>query len=155
MRGYRYAEKCLYSYEENVKELDRLEGRIAELKASSDVRGLDYSAGATVNDTHSDPVSGYVEELDRLERRYRKCVHRVDAVKRLRADLLRESRRDEQHRLILEEYYLARRPVTRILESTGWSRGSFFARRYDLVMRTLSYLLEVDSLTIGIDSPER
>lgn len=142
-RRYRYAEKCLYGYRENEAELERLRVELEELRQSCSVHGQSYGNEYGVSSGH-DPVSTYVEQIDRTERRIQHIERRVYPVRRLIADLKEHTRENDHQRLILECFYMEREPVTSILERTHWSRSAFFARRYDLVMRTLGYLLEKD-----------
>ncbi len=141
MRKYRYAEKCLYSYKENEQELAHLNDQLQELRHYGDVHGYRYDAQGRAGG-YSDPVCSYVAQIEAIERRLIRARRRVYPVRLLREDVKGEGRTNEHHRLILEEFYIEHIPMTTLLEATHWSRSAFFARRYDLVVRALNYLLE-------------
>lgn len=144
MREYRYAEKCLYSYKGNEELLSDVRAELSELRQRGDIHGYMYDVPSKSSRGHTDPVSSYVSALESAERRVMRLMRRVVPVRRLRKDVKGGGRRNAHHRLILEEYYIEHVPMTTLLASVHWSRSAFFARRYDLVLRAISYLMQQD-----------
>ncbi len=143
---YRYAEKCLYSYRKNLSLLEGFSNELEILRSCGDVHAQDYSGRINSSAGNADPIHGYVHKILTLERKIESLIRRTKPITCLHEYL--QSSLDTMHKhylRILELYYFAHIPITRIIEITRWNRSTFYSRRYSLVCIAVSYFIKRES----------
>ena len=141
--AYRKVKKCLRRYKINTARLEELRAELKELQAGSDIHAQDYSGRIMMGAVGADPVGAYVQRKLNLEHRISVLERYTQPIQQLQDDLQRSTDRVSRHMLlILEQYYLAGVPMTRLLEVTGWSRSTFYSRSLSLVSLAISYFVE-------------
>lgn len=143
INAYRHAEKCLRGYKINTARLEQLRAELIDLQAESDIHAQDYKGRVMSGAVGADPVSSYVHRVMNIEHRISVLERYTLPVQQLREDLQRSTDTASRNMLlVLEQYYLAGVPMTRLLEVTGWNRSTFYSRRLSLVTLAVSYFVE-------------
>lgn len=139
---FRFAERCLYDYLENVARLEALRVELRALDALSSVRGLSYD-GALGGGEPYDAVSARLEKIERVEQNILFLERRTRPVERLLADLsspyVLEPARKEMLE-ILRLRYLHANTWERVMESLQMGKTTFMRRRRELVDMAVRYL---------------
>ena len=140
---YRYTEKVLYSYKNNVNVSEKLIGELDMLRNAGDISGQSYGNSGKVSGI-LDPVLAYVMRVEGLESKLKRVMRRVKAVDTLREDLRNgnvitvTSARDLLK--ILNEHYIEKQTVSAFLGIHNWVRSTFYARKHELVLIAGEYL---------------
>lgn len=139
---FRFAERCLYDYLENVARLEALRVELRALDALSSVRGLAYD-GAPGGGEPYDAVSARLEKIERVEQNILFLERRTRPVEMLLADLsssyVLEPARKEMLE-ILRLRYLHANTWGRVMESLQIGKTTFLRRRRELVDMAVRYL---------------
>ena len=140
---FRFAERCLYDYLENVARLEALRTDLKVLDAASSVNGQNYD-GLPCLGYLRDAVSARLERIENLEEDIRYLERRTEPIRRLyddlRAGYVLDGSPKTILRGILELFYLGENTWQATAEELGLSRMSFFRRRNELVGLSLRYL---------------
>ncbi|MBR0253794.1 MAG: hypothetical protein IJQ57_10640 [Synergistaceae bacterium] len=142
---YRYIEDCLSNYPSNLSRLEVLQKDLELLRASTDVQAQNYSAVNNSPKTkHSDPVPEYVQRIEKLENEIakldRKTTQITKMIKDLKSPYALEGSKNSDFIKILGLHYFSGNPLFIILETTGWSRATFFRKKRQLFDLALQYL---------------
>jgi len=139
---FRFAERCLYDYLENVARLEALRVELRALDALSSVRGLAYD-GAPGSGEPYDAVSARLEKIERVEQNILFLERRTRPVEMLLADLsspyVLEPARKEMLE-ILRLRYLHANTWERVMNALRISQATFARRRRALVEMAERYL---------------
>ena len=140
---FRFAERCLYDYLENVARLEALRADLRTLDALSSAKGQTYDALPCLGYLR-DAVSARLERIERVEQDILHLERRTLPVRRLHNDL-RESYVLEGSpkmilRRILELFYLGENTWQATAEELGLGKTSFFQKRKELVELAIRYL---------------
>lgn len=140
---FRFAERCLYDYLENVARLEVLRADLKVLDAASSVNGQNYD-GLPCLGYLRDAVSARLERIENLEEDIRYLERKTEPIRRLyddlRAGYVLEGSPKTTLRRILELFYLGENTWQATAEELRLSRMSFFRRRNELVGLSLRYL---------------
>lgn len=140
---FRFAERCLYDYLENVARLEVLRADLKVLDAASSVKGQTYDALPCLGHLQ-DAVSARLERIENLEEDIRYLERRTEPIRRLyddlRAGYVLEGSPKTILRGILELFYLGENTWQATAEELGLGRTSFFEKRKELVELTIRYL---------------
>ena len=141
---YRYAEKCLYDYPMNKSRLKILMEDLRVLRAGSDVHVQQYDKVTGQYYIAYDPVSSYVEKIDRLESLIKRIERNSAPITSLIQDLKTPNATDKSKYLdyvkILELYYFGGNPLDVVAQNIHCSRSTLFYKRRELVRMTIGYL---------------
>ena len=139
---FRFAERCLYDYLENVARLEALRVELRALDALSSVRGLAYD-GAPGSGEPYDAVSARLEKIERVEQNILFLERRTRPVEMLLADLsspyVLEPARKEMLE-ILRLRYLHANTWERVMSILKIGKATFLRRRRELVDMAVRYL---------------
>lgn len=140
---FRFAERCLYDYFENVARLEVLRADLRTLDALSSAKGQTYDALPCLGYLR-DAVSARLERIENLEEDIRYLERKTEPIRRLyddlRAGYVLEGSPKTILRGILELFYLGENTWQATAEELRLSRMSFFRRRNELVGLSLRYL---------------
>ena len=141
---FRYTEKCLYNYHENLARLDVLKEDLRVLRCSSDVKAQSYQLTFFFTGEHSDPVARYVEKIERLEAQIKRLQRSTAPITKLIEDLKNLSNnvnsRIKEYEKVLELFYFGGVSLSEIAAELHRSRRTISARRHSLVMKAAGYL---------------
>ena len=136
---YKYAEKCLYDYPMNLSRLKVLHEDLRVLRAGSDVHAQTGQIYIVF-----DPVSSYVEKLDRLESQIKRIERNTTPITTLHNDLTQSSKsgsnRKADYLKILDLYYFDGSSLDFVVQALHCSRSTLFYKRRELVRLTIGYL---------------
>lgn len=139
---FRFAERCLYDYKENVARLEALRVELRALDAMSSVRVQTYG-GIPGNGEPQDAVSARLEKIEKVEQNILSLERRTRPVEMLLADLsspyVLEPARKEMLE-ILRLRYLHTNTWERVMESLKMGKATFVRRRRELVDMAVRYL---------------
>lgn len=139
---FRFAERCLYDYLENVARLEALRVELRALDAISSVRVQTYD-GIPGNGEPHDAVSVRLEKIEKVEQNILSLERRTRPVEMLLADLsspyVLESARKEMLE-ILRLRYLHANTWERVMDSLQIGKTTFLRRRRELVDMAVRYL---------------
>lgn len=139
---FRFAERCLYDYLENVARLEALRVELRALDALSSVRGLAYD-GVPGGGEPYDAVSARLEKIERVEQNILFLERRTRPVEMLLADLsspyVLEPARKEMLE-ILRLRYLHANTWERVMSILKIGKATFLRRRRELVDMAVRYL---------------
>lgn len=140
--GFRFAERCLYDYLENVARLEALRVELRALDSLSSVRVQKYD-GIPGNGEPQDTVSARLEKLERIEQHILSLERRTRPVEMLLADLsspyVLEPARKEMLE-ILRLRYLHANTWERVMSILKIGKATFLRRRRELVDMAVRYL---------------
>jgi len=140
---FRFAERCLYDYLENVARLEALRTDLKVLDAISSVKVQNYD-GTPGSGYPSDSVSGRLQRIERVEEDILYLERRTLPIRRLyddlRAGYVLEGSPKTTLRRILELFYLGENTWQATAEELGLSRASFFRKKEELVRLSIRYL---------------
>jgi hypothetical protein len=140
---FRFAERCLYDYLENVARLEVLRTDLRMLDAASSVKVQNYD-GVPGSGYPSDSVSGRLQRIEKVEEDILHLERRTLPIRRLYNDLRENYVLADSPKMILrgilELFYLGENTWQATAEELGLSRMSFFRRRNELVALSLRYL---------------
>ncbi len=136
----------LEDYPANLTRIDVLKKDLEVLRAQSDVKGQIYDRVYQSQDNRSlsDPVSEYVQRLEKCEKDIQRLIRITEPITRMIQDLkspysLKPSLNSDFIK-ILGLHYFGRNPVSITLSTTGWSRASFFRKKKQLIKLAQTYL---------------
>lgn len=139
-------EECLQDYPANFSRVEVLKKDLQILRARGDVQAQNY-VRIYNNDsrtTHSDPVANYFEEIQKKEEEIDRLKRIIDPITKMIQDLKTpyalDSSLNSDFIKILGLSYFGRNTVESILDSTGWSRASYFRKKKKLAELARSYL---------------
>lgn len=139
-------EECLQDYPANFSRVEVLKKDLQILRARGDVQAQNY-VRIYNNDsrtTHSDPVANYFEEIQKKEEEIDRLKRITDPITKMIQDLKTpyalDSSLNSDFIKILGLSYFGRNTVENILDSTGWSRASYFRKKKKLAELARSYL---------------
>lgn len=143
---YRFAERCLYTYKENLARLEVLREDLRVIRSLSSVKVQDYDYN-TISSTpggHGDPVVERLLRIEHLEEKITGLERRTKPITRLLEDLespyvLEESRRATLLK-ILQYVYLGGNSWQDAANELRLGRSAFFDRRRELVNIAIRYL---------------
>lgn len=140
----RLAEKCLYSYNENLARLDVLRQDLKVLRATSSVQAQRYDAVSRSRGSHSDPVMARMLHIEELERVIVWLERRTLPIQRLVADLegpdvLQNSPKSDLLR-VLRLLYFGKNLPSQVAQEMRVSRHFVYDRRNELRKMAVSYL---------------
>ena len=139
---FRFAERCLYDYLENVARLEALRVELRALDAISSVRVQTYD-GIPGNGEPHDAVSVRLEKIEKVEQNILSLERRTRPVEMLLADLsspyVLEPARKEMLE-ILRLRYLYGNTWGRVMDELRIPQTTFARRRRDLVDMAGRYL---------------
>jgi hypothetical protein len=140
---FRFAERCLYDYLENVARLEVLHTELKTLDAMSSARGQTYD-GVPGSGSPSDAVSARLERIERVEQDILHWERRTKPIGRLLNDLespdvLEDSPKVELLK-ILRLRYFGLNTWRRVQDAVGLGESTFARRRRELVDMAGRYL---------------
>ena len=140
---FRFVERCLYEYHENVARLAALRERLATLYSTSTagVQGWDSNGHSS---SPSDPVATRELRIISLEDEISKLLQRTAPITRLMADLsapyVLEGSPKFELAQVARMYYFGGNDKGKVLEKLCMSRRTLYRRRVELVHMAISYL---------------
>ncbi len=141
-RPFRFAERCLYDYQENVARLELLRG---DLRRLSSISVTNYEVeGAPSIGAHSDPVWAYVQRVSDLEEEITSLARRTEPIMRLVADLeasyvLQGSPKADMLK-VLKTVYFGKNTKDQAADALGMARKTLYRIRNELVALAIRYL---------------
>ena len=141
---FKFTEKCLYHYKDNLARLNVLNDDLKILRAGSDVHVQTYQLTFNFSGMPSDPVASYVEKIQSLESQIKRLERRTAPITRLIKDLasVRSSKNNffADCRAVLELFYFQRLTLLDVAAELGKSRRTISSRREALVKKAAGYL---------------
>ena len=138
---FRFAEGCLYNYQENLARLERLRADLAKLSSRT---VTNYEAEGHAAGTHSDPVLKCVQQREALEGEIAGLERRTDPVTRLLADLespnVLKGSPYAQIAKILRLYYFGKNSREQISNELKIGMRTIYEKRAELVKMAIRYL---------------
>ena len=140
---FRFAERCLYEYQENVARLEKLRDRLSVLYVSS------TAAVQNWNVTHgkgavSDPVAIRELKILNLEEEITRLAERTEPITKLKADLeapyVLEGSPKYELAQVMKMYYFGGNDRKNAGEKLGMSRKTLYNKRKTLVKMVLYYM---------------
>ena len=141
----RLAEKCLYSYNENLARLDVLRKDLKVLRVTSSVQAQRYDAvSAHGNGGHSDPVMARMLRIEGMERLISWLERRTLPIQRMVADLegpdvLPNSPKADLLK-VLRLLYFGNNLLSQVADEMKVSRQFVHNKREELRKMAISYL---------------
>jgi hypothetical protein len=140
--SFRFAERCLYEYQENVARLATLRQKLAALDASTSAHVQSFEPGHAAS--HGDPVAIRVLKRESLEEEISRLSRRTEPITRLMADLeapyvLEGSPKYEMAK-VARLYYFGKSGKGQTADKMSVSRSSLYRRRKELIRMTIFYL---------------
>ena len=138
--------ECLQDYPANLTRIDVLKKDLDVLRTQTDVKAQNYVRvyQGDRDRTPSDPVSDYVQKIEKLEKEIEKLIRITEPITRMIQDLKSpyalEASLNSDFIKILGLHYFGRNSLPVILDTTGWSRASFFRKKKQLIKLVRSYL---------------
>ena len=140
---FRFAERCLYDYLENVARLEVLRTDLRVLDAASSVKVQNYDR-TPGSGYPSDSVSGRLQRIERVEENILHLERRTLPIRRLYDDLRENYVLADSPKMILrgilELFYFGENTREATAEELGLSRASFFRKKEELVRLSIRYL---------------
>lgn len=141
---FRFAEKCLYGYKQNIAGLDVLRNDLQTIRSCTDVHAQNYDTALTFTGTPSDPVQNRLIKIETLEARIQHLERMTQPVTRLVNDLtapyvLDDSKKTEMYEL-MQLYYFGQNSINSVMEALHMSRRNVYNRRKELVKMAMAYL---------------
>ena len=138
---FRFAEGCLYNYQENLARLDRLRTDLAKVSSRT---VTNYEAEGHAAGTHSDPVLKCVQQREALEGEIAGLERRTEPVTRLIADLespyVLEGSPKAVLAKILRMCYFAGNPKEQVALHLHLDRRRIYEKRDELVKLAIKYM---------------
>lgn len=139
---FRFAERCLYEYQENAARLEQLR---ADLEHLSSVSVTNYEAeGAPPAGGHSDPVWAYVGRVMDIEEEIARLARRTEPITRMRANIeapyVLEGSLKYELAQVMKLYYFGGNDKGKAAKTLGMSRRTLYNKREQLVRMTLRYM---------------
>lgn len=139
---FRFAERCLYEYQENVARLATLRQKLAALDASTSAHVQSFEPGHAAS--HGDPVAIRVLKRESLEEEISRLSRRTEPITRLMADLeapyvLEGSPKFEMAK-VARLYYFGGNNKAQAADKLGMGRTKFYEVRRNLVKRLIWYM---------------
>ena len=138
---FKYTEKCLYEYKQNIVKLDRLMADLSLLRLQGDVKAQSYDFTPSSPGSHSEPVFAFLVSVENLERKIKTLERITEPVKMLMAELDQNGhgRRSSMWLTLLELYYFDNYSVQAVTRELHVSRSMFFELKNSLVKKAMSY----------------
>ena len=137
---FRFAEGCLYNYQENLARLERLRADLAKLSSRT---VTNYEAEGHAAGTHSDPVLKCVQQREALEGEIVGLERRTEPITRLTADLespdVLKGSPHAQMAKILRLYYFGKNPRDLIANALSINIRTVYKMREKLVRMAIRY----------------
>ena len=141
-----FVNECLQDYPANLTRMNVLKKDLETLRSQTDVKAQNYVRvyQGDRDRTPGDPVSEYVQKIEKLEKEIDTLRRITEPITRMIQDLKSpyalEVSLNSDFIKILGLHYFGRNPLPIILNTTGWSRASFFRKKKQLIKLAKSYL---------------
>ena len=141
---YRYAEKCLYEYKQNVACLEVLKKLLKQEQASLDVHAQNYESVPQTISTPSNPVQARVLKIEQIEGCIKKLERWVKPITLLIKDLnsveVLEGSNNEILMKVLKLVYFGQNQHDVVIGELNMSRRMFYYYKQRLVNSVICYL---------------
>ncbi|MBQ6664904.1 MAG: hypothetical protein IJM68_04870 [Synergistaceae bacterium] len=141
---FRYAEKCLYSYRQNMACLKVLREDLRVEETGLDVHAQSYQYTFGFVGEPSNPVQARVIKIETLKERIKVLERKTKPITELIQDLTSPEVLDGSNNKALMEIlrlmYFGGNPPDAIIDELKIARRTFFKRRRELVYVTIGYL---------------
>lgn len=142
--NFRYAEKCLYEYKQNMAGLKVLYEDLRVMQADIDVHAQNYQCIFNFTGDVSNPVQSRLIKIESIEGRIRKLERVVNPITQLIEDLtapeVLEYSESKGLFQIMKLMYFGKNPPNVIMNELNIARTTFFKQRRELVNMVISYL---------------
>lgn len=132
---FRYAEKCLYEYQQNMSGLEVLREDLKKERAGTDVHAQNYEVMPGATGQPSNPVQSRVMRIEHIEGQIKQLERWTKPVTQMIENL-----KNEVLNKILEQMYFNRMERGLIISELKVSRRTFYYKRRELVYIAISYL---------------
>lgn len=141
---FRYAEKCLYEYKQNLANLKVLQEDLRVAEASTDVHAQSYQLMLAFTGNPSNPPESRVIKIESIQRRIRTLERYTKPITEMiesftSPDVLNGSNKTMMMD-ILRLMYFGRNTPDVIVDELNIARRTFTRRRRELVCTAISYL---------------
>ena len=141
---FRYAEKCLYEYKQNVACLEILREDLKKEQSGLDVHAQNYDSVPQNISTPSNPVQARVLKIEHIEDRIKKLERWVTPItlmiKNLNSAEVLEGSNNEILMKILKLMYFGQNQPDVVIGELKIARRTFYYHRQRLVNSAICYL---------------
>ena len=135
---FRYAEKCLYEYKQNLACLDILREDLRAEQSGLDVHAQNYDSVPMFAGTPSNPVQSRILRIEQIEGRIKKLERWTKPVGQMIENL--KGANNEVLMRILKLMYFGQNPPDVVIRELKIARRTFYYHRRKLVDRVIDYL---------------
>ena len=141
---FRYAEKCMYEYKQNMACIEILREDLRVERAGTDVHVQNYQYTFNFTGDPSNPVQARLMKIEQLEERIRKLERWTKPITMLKSDLTSSESLDTSHNKelyeVMELMYFGNNQPDAIIEELKIAKRTFTRRRRNLVLIAINYL---------------
>lgn len=139
---FRYTEKCLFSYHDNLARIEVLKEDLRVLRAGSDVHAQNYQLKFDFRGNNSDPVSKYVEKIESLENQIKHLERMTMPITKLINDvsMARKNTKNYDYKMLIKLFYFDGLLLSEVADELKKSKRTVSSRRYSIVMKAADYL---------------
>ena len=141
---FRYAEKCMYEYKQNMACIEILREDLRVERAGTDVHVQNYQYTFNFTGEPSNPVQARLMKIEQLEERIRKLERWTKPITMLKSDLTSSESLDTSHNKelyeVMELMYFGNNQPDAIIEELKIAKRTFTRRRRNLVLIAINYL---------------
>ena len=142
--SFRYAEKCLYEYKQNLAGLNVLHKDLRVMQAALDVHAQNYQYTFSFTGEVSNPVQARLVRIENIEERIRYLERYTSPITQLIEDLtapeVLEYSESKGLFQIMKLMYFGKNPPNVVMTELNIARTTFFKQRRELVNMAISYL---------------